>query len=190
MEVMEMSCQIFPYWDNKMYQKIDLLEVRNMFVNERHLECLQIRLEWKEKLYEQEKLWAHQLRNILEELHKLREVQRNCIVQMKGQLEELAEEAALLTVANENKSWVGSSLLRKSAEAKLLEDSLPVLKTQNFFCYIWNILKLLLLVCFRLLSYYFISNNIPLLFSSGIFDILVQILYPYFITKNEGLLAF
>lgn len=56
MEVMEMSCQIFPYWDNKMYQKIDLLEVRNMFVNERHWECLQIRLEWKEKLYEQEKL--------------------------------------------------------------------------------------------------------------------------------------
>lgn len=186
MEVMEMSCQIFPYWDKKMYQKTDLLEVRNMFVNEKRWECLQIRLEWKEKLYEQEKLWAHQLRNILEELHKLREVS----LQMQGRLEELAEEAALLTVANENKSWVGSSLLCKSAEAKLLEDSLPVLKPPNFFCYIWNILKLLLIVCFRLLSYYFISNNIPLLFSSSIFDILVQILYPYFIIKNEGLLPF
>lgn len=80
---MEMSCQISAYWDNKMYQKIDILEVRNMFENERHLERLQTRLELKEKLYEQEKLWAHQLRNILE-LDKLREVQRSCIVQMKG----------------------------------------------------------------------------------------------------------
>lgn len=112
------------------------------------------------------------------------------MVQMKGQLEELAEEAALLAVVNENKSWVCSSLLHKSAEAELLEVSLPFLKTQNFFCYLWNILKLLLLVtvCFGLLSYYFISKIILLLFSGNIFDILVQILYPYFIFENEGLL--
>lgn len=65
---------------------MDILEARSRFENERHMECLQITLRLKEKLYEQEKLGARQLRNILEELYKLREVQRNWILQVKGQL--------------------------------------------------------------------------------------------------------
>lgn len=95
-----------------------------MLENERHLEHLQIKLALKEKVYKQEKLRIHQLRNVLEEFDKLRKVQRNCIVQMKGGLE-YAEEAALLVVVNENKSQACFSLLREYAEANLLENLLP-----------------------------------------------------------------
>lgn len=47
------SYQISAFWGNKRYQKIDILEVRNLFEYDRHLECLQIRLKLREKLFEQ-----------------------------------------------------------------------------------------------------------------------------------------
>uniref|UniRef100_A0A8B9PD50 Uncharacterized protein n=1 Tax=Apteryx owenii TaxID=8824 RepID=A0A8B9PD50_APTOW len=136
-------------------------------------------------------LRACQLRDTLEEFDKLREVQRNHIVQMKGQLEELGEETALLRVVHESSSLAGS-LLHEFAEAKLLEDSLPLFTKEKFFCYMWSILRLLLLVvvCVGIFSNYFITDSLPLLFNDSELDILIQALYPYLSLKNEGLLPF
>ncbi|XP_068800202.1 transmembrane and coiled-coil domain-containing protein 5B-like [Struthio camelus] len=191
-EIMEMSCQISAYQNDKMYQQKDTLGVRNtMYENERYLEHLQINLEVKEKMYEQEKLRARQLRDMLEEFDKLRGVQRNHIVQMKGQLEELGEETALLRVVHENHSLAGS-ILHEFAEAKLLKDSLPLFTKEKFFCCTWSILKLLLLVvvCVGLFNNYFTTDSLPLLFNDSELDILIQALYPYLSLKNEGLLPF
>ncbi|XP_013813222.1 uncharacterized protein [Apteryx mantelli] len=191
-EIMEMSCQISAYQDDTMYREKDTLGERNIrYENERYLEHLQIKLEVKEKMYEQEKLRACQLRDTLEEFDKLREVQRNHIVQMKGQLEELGEETALLRAVHESSSLAGS-LLHEFAEAKLLEDSLPLFTKEKFFCYMWSILRLLLLVvvCVGLFSNYFITDSLPLLFNDSELDILIQALYPYLSLKNEGLLPF
>ncbi|XP_064369316.1 transmembrane and coiled-coil domain-containing protein 5B-like [Dromaius novaehollandiae] len=191
-EIMEMSCQISAYQDDKMYQETDTLGERNItYENERYLEHLQIRLEVKEKMYKQEKLRARQLRDTLEEFDKLREFQRNHIVQMKGQLEELGEETALLRVVHENSSLAGS-ILHEFAEAGLLEDSLPLFKKEKFFCYMWSFLKLLLLVvvCIGLFNNYFTTDTFPLLFNDSELDILIQALHPYLSLKNEGLLPF
>ncbi|XP_062432326.1 transmembrane and coiled-coil domain-containing protein 5B-like [Rhea pennata] len=191
-EIMEMSCQISAYQDDKMYQEKDTSGERTkMYENERYLEHLQIKLEVKEKMYEQEKLRACQLRDTLEEFDKLREVQRNYIVQMKGQLEELGEETALLRAVHENSS-LASSLLHEFAKAKLLEDSLPSFTKEKFFCYTWSILKLLLLVvvCIGLFNNYFTTDSVPLLFNDSELDIVIQALYPYLSLKNEGLLPF
>ncbi|CAM2115413.1 unnamed protein product [Caretta caretta] len=201
MEIMEMACQISAY--HNICQEKDIYGVRNkMYENKKYLKHLKTNLESEEQLYEQEKLETCQLRETLEELDKIGEFQKNDIMQLEGQLVMSSQETALLRVENEDKFQNGS-LLRQVAEVKFAENSLHKPKKHNFLCYIWNLLKLLLILVVWLglaaalvLLYIYVFNNdfiadsLPLLISDHDLDMLIQILSPYLIWKNDGLLPF
>ncbi|KAG6931047.1 transmembrane and coiled-coil domains 5B [Chelydra serpentina] len=201
MEIMEMACQISAY--HSIYQEKDIYGVRNIiYENKMYLKHLKTNLESEERLYEQEKLETCQLRETLEELDKIGEFQKNDIMQLEGQLVMSTQETALLRVENEDKFQAGS-LLRQDAEIKFVENSLDKPKKHNFLCYIWNLLKLLLtlvvwlgLAAALVLLYTYVFNNdfiadsLPLLISDHDLDIIIQILSPYLIWKNDGLLPF
>ncbi|XP_067396522.1 transmembrane and coiled-coil domain-containing protein 5B-like [Emydura macquarii macquarii] len=198
MEIMEMACQISAYHD--IYQENDILGVRNtIYENNEYLKHPETNLESEEQLYEQENLEVCQLRETLEELDKIGEVQKNDIMQLEGQLEMLTQETALLKVVNEDK-FQADSLSRQDVEATFVENSLNKLKKCNFLCYIWNLLLTLVVwlgvgTALVLLYTYVFNNNfiaesLPLLVSDYALDKLIQILSPYLIWKNDGLLPF
>uniref|UniRef100_A0A8C0JFD1 Uncharacterized protein n=1 Tax=Chelonoidis abingdonii TaxID=106734 RepID=A0A8C0JFD1_CHEAB len=189
MEIMEMEKEIYG--------------VRNIiYENKKYLKHLKTSLESEEQLYEQEKLETNQLRETLEELDKIGEFQKNDITQLEGQLVMPTQETALVRVENEDKFQAGS-LLRQVAEVKFVENSFHEPKKHNFLCYIWNLLKFLLTLAvwlgfaaaLALLFTYvfnndFIADSLPLLISDHDLDMLIQILSPYLIWKNDGLLPF
>uniref|UniRef100_A0A8C8SRY0 Uncharacterized protein n=1 Tax=Pelusios castaneus TaxID=367368 RepID=A0A8C8SRY0_9SAUR len=200
MEIMEMAYQISAY---HICQEKDIYGVKNIICEKKEsLKHLETSQESEEHLFEQENLEACQLRETLEESDKIGAVQKNDVMQPEGQPEMLVEETALLKVANEDKFHAGS-LWRQVAEATFVKNLLNKAKKCTFLCYIWNLLKLLftlviwLLLAIALVLLYtyvfnnnFIAESLPLLINDHALDMLIQILSPYLIWRNDGLLPF
>ncbi|XP_019375530.1 PREDICTED: transmembrane and coiled-coil domain-containing protein 5B-like [Gavialis gangeticus] len=202
-EIIELTCQVSAYQHDKKYQEKDMLGEQNiMYENEKYLKRLEDKLESEEQLYEQENLRACQLRDMLEEPDKIREVQRNDILQLKGQLEMSTQETALLRMVKEDRSQA-VLLLEDTAEVKFPDNKLPWSKKHKFLTCTWNFSKLLLILvsCLGLsvalvflyaccFNNDFIVDILPLLSSEHDLDLLIQILSPYLTWKNKGLLPF